>query len=95
LERPLTDFPAVMARTRQIRTRIAEYHTVERLQAQGIDVLFGDARFVEPTIVIAGEAPLPFKKAIVATGARPRSSNIPGLDQVGYLTSQSVLCHTR
>jgi pyruvate/2-oxoglutarate dehydrogenase complex dihydrolipoamide dehydrogenase (E3) component len=89
-ERPLTDFPAVMERTRRIRTRIAEYHAVERLQARGIDVFFADARFVEAHAVIAGQTPLAFKKAIIATGARPRPSNIPGLDQVGYLTSDSI-----
>jgi pyruvate/2-oxoglutarate dehydrogenase complex dihydrolipoamide dehydrogenase (E3) component len=89
-ERPLTDFPAVMERTRRIRTRIAEYHAVERLQARGIDVFFADARFAEAHVVTAGQTPLSFKKAIIATGARPRASNIPGLDRVGYLTSDSV-----
>jgi pyruvate/2-oxoglutarate dehydrogenase complex dihydrolipoamide dehydrogenase (E3) component len=89
-ERPLTDFPAVMQRTRRIRTRIAEYHAADRLQAQGIDVFFGEARFAGAHIVIAGQTPLSFKKAIIATGARPRSSNIPGLDRVGYLTSDSI-----
>jgi pyruvate/2-oxoglutarate dehydrogenase complex dihydrolipoamide dehydrogenase (E3) component len=89
-ERPLTDFPAVMERTRRIRTRIAEYHAVERLKAQGIDVFFDDARFAEAHLVIAGQTPLSFKKAVIATGARPRSSNIPGLDLVGYLTSDSI-----
>jgi len=89
-ERPSTDFPAVMERVRRIRTRIAEYHAVERLQAQGIDVWFADARFVEGHVLVAGPTPLSFKKAIIATGARPRSSNIPGLDQVGYLTSDSI-----
>jgi len=89
-EAPLTDFQGVMARIRRIRTRVAEYHSVDRLQAQGIDVFFADARFAQPDIVIAGEASLSFKKAIIATGARPRSSNIPGLDEVGYLTSDSM-----
>jgi pyruvate/2-oxoglutarate dehydrogenase complex dihydrolipoamide dehydrogenase (E3) component len=89
-ERPLTDFAGVMERTRQIRTRIAEYHAAERLQAQGIDVFFADARFAEAHVVIAGLTPLSFKKAIIATGARPRSSNVPGLDLVGYLTSDSI-----
>jgi pyruvate/2-oxoglutarate dehydrogenase complex dihydrolipoamide dehydrogenase (E3) component len=89
-ERPLTDFPAVMERTRRIRTRIAEYHAVERLQARGIDVFFAAARFAEAHVVMAGQTPLSFKKAIIATGARPRPSNIPGLDQVGYLTSDSI-----
>jgi pyruvate/2-oxoglutarate dehydrogenase complex dihydrolipoamide dehydrogenase (E3) component len=89
-ERPLTDFRAVMERTRRIRTRIAEYHSVERLQAGGIDVFFADARFAEAHVVIAGQTPLSFKKAVIATGARPRSSDIPGLDLVGYLTSDSI-----
>jgi len=88
--RPLTDFPAVMERIRRIRTRIAEYHAVERLRAQGIDVFFADARFAEAHVVLAGQTPLSFRKAIIASGARPRSSNIPGLDLVGYLTSDSI-----
>ena len=89
-DKPLADFSAVMARMRGIRTRIAEYHSAERLRTQGIDVFFGDARFVGPHVLLAGEAPLSFKKAIVATGARPQPSDIPGLEQIGYLTSESI-----
>jgi pyruvate/2-oxoglutarate dehydrogenase complex dihydrolipoamide dehydrogenase (E3) component len=89
-ERPLTDFPSVMERIRRLRTRIAEYHAVDRLKSRGIDVFFAEARFVEAHVLIAGQTPLSFRKAIIATGARPTSSNIPGLDQVGYLTSDSI-----
>jgi pyruvate/2-oxoglutarate dehydrogenase complex dihydrolipoamide dehydrogenase (E3) component len=85
-----TDFAAVMARMRRIRTRIAEYHSIDRCCAQDIDIFFGDARFVGPNALLVGDAPLLFKKAIIATGARPRPSDIPGLDQVGYLTSESI-----
>jgi pyruvate/2-oxoglutarate dehydrogenase complex dihydrolipoamide dehydrogenase (E3) component len=88
--KPPTDFPAVMARMRRIRTRIAEYHSIDRCRAQGIDVFLGDARFAASNTLLAGDAPLNFKKAVVATGARPQSSNIPGLDQVGYLTSETI-----
>jgi pyruvate/2-oxoglutarate dehydrogenase complex dihydrolipoamide dehydrogenase (E3) component len=88
--KPPTDFNAVMERMRRIRARIAEYHSVERCRAQGIDVFFGDARFVGPHALLAGVTPLFFRKAIVATGARPRSSNIPGLDLVGYFTSDTI-----
>ena len=85
-----TDFSAVMARMRRIRSRIAEYHSIDRCGAQGIDVFFGDARFVGPNALLAADAPLFFRKAIIATGARPRASNIPGLEQAGYLTSDSI-----
>jgi pyruvate/2-oxoglutarate dehydrogenase complex dihydrolipoamide dehydrogenase (E3) component len=87
--RPATDFGVVMARMRRIRTRIAEYHSAERLQALGIDIFFGDARF-DSSAVLAGETRLHFNKAIIATGARPRASQIPGLESVGYLTSDSI-----
>jgi pyruvate/2-oxoglutarate dehydrogenase complex dihydrolipoamide dehydrogenase (E3) component len=88
--RPLVDFAAVMARMRRIRSRIAEYHSADRLSAQGVDIFFGSARFEGPHTVRAGEARLSFKKAIVATGARPQPSNIPGLEKIGYLTSDSI-----
>jgi pyruvate/2-oxoglutarate dehydrogenase complex dihydrolipoamide dehydrogenase (E3) component len=85
-----TDFSAVMARMRRIRARIAEYHSIDRCGTQGIDVFFGDARFVGSNALLAADARLLFKKAIIATGARPQASNIPGLEQAGYLTSDSI-----
>jgi pyruvate/2-oxoglutarate dehydrogenase complex dihydrolipoamide dehydrogenase (E3) component len=88
--KPPTDFNAVMERMRRIRARISEYHSIDRCRAQGIDVFLGGARFVGPHALLAGDAPLIFRKAIVATGARPRSSNIPGLDQVGHFTSDTI-----
>jgi pyruvate/2-oxoglutarate dehydrogenase complex dihydrolipoamide dehydrogenase (E3) component len=89
-KRPATDFSAVMARMRRIRTRLAEYHSADRLRNQGIDLYFCDARFAGPDVLLAGDTPLRFKKAIIATGARPKPSDIPGLDRIGYLTSDSI-----
>jgi pyruvate/2-oxoglutarate dehydrogenase complex dihydrolipoamide dehydrogenase (E3) component len=88
--RPAADFRIVMARMRRIRTRIAEYHSAERLHDQGVNVFFGDARFVSPHIVLAGDTRLSFERALVATGARSRASHIPGLENVGYVTSESI-----
>jgi pyruvate/2-oxoglutarate dehydrogenase complex dihydrolipoamide dehydrogenase (E3) component len=84
------DFGAVMARMRGIRTRIAEYHSVDRLCADGVDVFFCDAGFTAPHELRAGEAHLSFKKAIIATGAKPRPSEIPGLGELEYFTSDSI-----
>ncbi len=89
IARAATEFEVVMARMRQIRTRIAEYHSAERLKALGIDLFFGDARF-DATAVLVGETRLLFNKALIATGARPRACQIPGLQSVGYLTSDSI-----
>jgi pyruvate/2-oxoglutarate dehydrogenase complex dihydrolipoamide dehydrogenase (E3) component len=83
-------FRGVMARMRQIRSRIAEYHSVERLTDQGIDIFICDARFIGRRSLLAGNVPVTFKKAIIATGARPKPPNIPGLDNTGYLTSSTI-----
>ena len=84
------DLGTVLARMRRIRTRIAEYHSAERLRAMGIEVFFSEARFTAANAVVAGGAQLLFKKALIATGARPAASNIPGLDGIGFLTSTTI-----
>jgi pyruvate/2-oxoglutarate dehydrogenase complex dihydrolipoamide dehydrogenase (E3) component len=87
---PTADLAAAMRRVRRIRTRIAEYCSVERLVNQGVDVFFGDARFsVERTISVESTE-LRFAKALIATGARPSVCAIPGLEETGYLTSATV-----
>jgi pyruvate/2-oxoglutarate dehydrogenase complex dihydrolipoamide dehydrogenase (E3) component len=80
------NFDFVMARMREIRMRVAGYHSIDRL----VYVFFSAATFADRRTVLAGSAKLTFKKAIIATGARPRPSNIPGLDQIGFLTSSTV-----
>ena len=84
------DFSAALARMRRIRTRIAEFHSVDSLVALGVQVFFGDARFETRDTLVIGESRLKFTKCLVATGARPRTSNIPGLNQIGYCTSDTI-----
>lgn len=87
---PRSDFAAMMARMHRIRTRVAEYHSVKRLQGMGVDVFFGDARFAGPDAIVLGDTRIAFEFALIATGARPKSSDIPGLADVGYRTSESI-----
>jgi pyruvate/2-oxoglutarate dehydrogenase complex dihydrolipoamide dehydrogenase (E3) component len=84
------DFALVMDRVRRIRTRLRERDSAETLAAMGIDVYFGEARFLGPDSVTVGGRVLRFKKALVATGARPVRPPIPGLEEAGYLTYENV-----
>jgi pyruvate/2-oxoglutarate dehydrogenase complex dihydrolipoamide dehydrogenase (E3) component len=84
------DFPAVMERVRRVRARLGTRDSAERLTAMGIDVHFGEARFVGPDAVTVAGQVLHFKKALVATGARPARPPIPGLEDAGYLTYETV-----
>jgi pyruvate/2-oxoglutarate dehydrogenase complex dihydrolipoamide dehydrogenase (E3) component len=87
---PSVDFASVMARMRAIRARIAEYHAARRFETRGVDLFFGEASFTERNEISVAETRIVFRKALIATGARPRPSNIPGLDEVGYRTSDSI-----
>ena len=89
-DEPALEFGKVMARMRRIRTRISEYHSVHELTALGVDIFFGAARFASADTLVVGDASVHFKKALIATGARPRVPDIPGLDQTGYRTSATI-----
>jgi pyruvate/2-oxoglutarate dehydrogenase complex dihydrolipoamide dehydrogenase (E3) component len=88
-EAPL-DFTKVKERMHRIRTRISEHHSVEKLSALGIDVFFGTAQFENEDAIRIGDTRLRFRKALVATGARPRAPEIPGLADIGYRTSATI-----
>ncbi|TAL97318.1 MAG: mercuric reductase [Rhodanobacter sp.] len=84
------DFAAVMARMRAIRTRIGRADSVQRLEAAGVDVFFGQARFTSGTTLAVDGLRLHFKKAVIATGSRPCTPSIPGLVEAGFLTNENV-----
>jgi pyruvate/2-oxoglutarate dehydrogenase complex dihydrolipoamide dehydrogenase (E3) component len=84
------DFPEIMRRLRDVRSRIAEHDSAERFAELGIDVFFGGGKFVSPNTVDVDGTTLHFAKAVVATGGRPSTPPIEGLDDTGYLTNLSV-----
>jgi len=84
------NFCAAMDRMRRLRTRIGAYHSAERLRLAGIDLHFGAARFSGPDTITLDGATLCFAKALIAAGARPVATLIPGLEQAGCFTSEEV-----
>jgi len=84
------DFAAVMQRMRGIRARISRVDSVQRLVAAGVDVFFGQARFGASDWLTVDGAKLRFRKALIATGARPDTPAIPGLVEAGFLTNENV-----
>ena len=84
------EFAAMMQRMRGIRARISRADSVRRLSAAGVDVFFGQACFTGTDALTVDGAKLCFKKALIATGARPNTPSIPGLVEAGYLTNENV-----
>ena len=92
------DFGAAMARMRQLRARISHVDSAHRYKALGVDVYIGQAQFDGgDTVVVEGSAgnrTLAFVKAAVCTGARAAAPSIPGLEEAGYLTNETVFSLT-
>jgi pyruvate/2-oxoglutarate dehydrogenase complex dihydrolipoamide dehydrogenase (E3) component len=84
------DFGAIMRRMRERRAEISPHDSAARLQQAGVDVFFGEAQFAsDRTVTVDGRA-LRFNRAVVATGGRPTAPPITGLDQIPYLTNETV-----
>jgi pyruvate/2-oxoglutarate dehydrogenase complex dihydrolipoamide dehydrogenase (E3) component len=84
------DFAAAMQRVWHIRARLSRDESVQRLAAAGIDVYSGHARFVSSdTLNVEGEKLL-FRRALIATGARPHMPAIPGLAEAGCFTDETI-----
>jgi pyruvate/2-oxoglutarate dehydrogenase complex dihydrolipoamide dehydrogenase (E3) component len=84
------DFPAVMQRMRRLRAGISQHDSAARFRDLGVYVFLGEARFTGPDTVTVGGETLRFARAVVATGTRPARLDLPGLDQAGYLTNETV-----
>jgi pyruvate/2-oxoglutarate dehydrogenase complex dihydrolipoamide dehydrogenase (E3) component len=84
------DFAAVMERMRRIRTRISADDSAARYRDEGVDVFIGEGRFIDSNTVEVDGKRLKFKKAVIATGARAVCPPIPGIDEAGYLTNETV-----
>ena len=89
-ENVTVDFAAVMERMRRIRADIAPHDSASRYSDLGVDVFLGEGRFTSGTTLDVDGRTLRFKKAVIATGARAAAPAIPGLEDVGYLTNETV-----
>ena len=84
------DFSAVMERARRVRARISRRISAQSLSLIGVDVYFGEARFDGPEAILVDGKRLRFKRALVASGARPAVPAIAGLAKAGYLTNENA-----
>jgi len=84
------DFADVMERVQRVITTIEPHDSVARYRDLGVDVVEGEAMITSPyTIEVNGQT-LTTRNIVIATGARPFVPPLPGLDEVGYLTSDNI-----
>ncbi|MFM4983050.1 FAD-dependent oxidoreductase [Aeromonas veronii] len=84
------DFAAVMERVAEVIKEVEPHDSIERYQGLGVECIEGEARLVSPWEVEVNGQRLASRHIVIATGARPLVPKLPELDQVPYLTSDSL-----
>ncbi|PIV29241.1 MAG: pyridine nucleotide-disulfide oxidoreductase [Zetaproteobacteria bacterium CG02_land_8_20_14_3_00_50_9] len=92
---PRFSFKQVMARVHTVISKVAPHDSIERYTSLGVEVLQGYARMIDPwTVEITkpdGEVQrLTTRSMVIATGARPFVPPLPGIEETGYLTSDTL-----
>ncbi len=88
-------FAEVMERVRKVVQTVEPHDSVERYTGLGVEVVEGTAKLVSPWEVEVtrnngAREKLSTRSIVIAAGARPFVPPIPGIDEVGYLTSDTV-----
>ncbi len=87
-------FAEVMRRMRRLRAQICHHDSAERFTKLGADVYLGEARFTGKQSLEVNGRELTFARCVIATGGRAARPPIPGLEEVGYLTNESIFSLT-
>ncbi|MGB0467620.1 MAG: FAD-dependent oxidoreductase [Pontibacterium sp.] len=95
---PDFSFKQVMTRVHQIISAIEPHDSVERYTGLGVEVKQGYAKIIDPwTVEIklhdGNTERLTTRSIVIATGARPFVPPLPGIEETGYVTSDT-LWHT-
>jgi len=84
------DFAAAMAHVKASIATIEPHDSPDRLRREGVEVRTGTARFVGPQLVEVDGDRIPFRHAMIATGATPVVPPLPGLVDAEPLTSDTL-----
>jgi pyruvate/2-oxoglutarate dehydrogenase complex dihydrolipoamide dehydrogenase (E3) component/uncharacterized membrane protein YdjX (TVP38/TMEM64 family) len=88
------DFARVMERVASVVRAVEPHDSAQRYTALGVECIHGNARLTSPwTVAVdteSGPRTLTTRAIVIATGARAYVPPIPGLQQVGYLTSDTL-----
>ena len=88
------DFADVMERVQRVVRTVEPHDSVERYTGLGVECIEGEAKITSPWTVevktAAGTRTLTTRAIVIAAGARPFVPPIPGIEEVGYVTSDTV-----
>jgi pyruvate/2-oxoglutarate dehydrogenase complex dihydrolipoamide dehydrogenase (E3) component len=87
---PAPSLTQAMERVTRVIRSIEPQDSPERFRSMGVEVIFGEGRFVDPARFRVDGRDLRARKFVLATGSRPAVPPIEGLHRSPYLTNESV-----
>jgi pyruvate/2-oxoglutarate dehydrogenase complex dihydrolipoamide dehydrogenase (E3) component len=88
---PPVDFARVRQHVDGVMAALAPNDSVARLVGLGVRVIAGTGRFIDPDTVMVGDhIKIRARRVVIATGSAPALPAIAGLDQVPYLTNETI-----
>ncbi len=84
------DFADVMERVQRVIRTIEPHDSIERYTSLGVECHTGEAKILSPYEVSVNGKTLTTRNIVVGTGARPAIPAIEGIEDVAYLTSDTV-----
>src|SRR5699024_368689 len=85
------DLTSLIEQKNELVTDLRNSKYVDLIDEYGFELIKGEAKFVDEKTVEVNGMRLSAKRFLIATGASPAVPNIPGLDEVDYLTSTTLL----
>ncbi|PTX54535.1 pyruvate/2-oxoglutarate dehydrogenase complex dihydrolipoamide dehydrogenase (E3) component [Litoreibacter ponti] len=87
---PKIDYAGAKDHVQAVIDTIAPVDSQERFEGLGVHVIRERGRFVDENTVQAGDHEITARRIVVATGSSPFVPPIPGLENVPYLTNESL-----
>ena len=84
------DFADVMERVQRVIRTVEPHDSIERYTSLGVECHAGEARILSPYEVTVNGQTLTTRNIVVATGARPAIPPIEGIENIEYLTSDTI-----
>src|SRR5262245_19209562 len=90
-QRPNIEFYQVNDHVQGAIAAIEPSDSKERFTGLGVHVIEGEARFTgHDTVAVGEQFEIKARRFVVATGSVPSVPSIPGLDQIPFLTNETV-----
>ncbi len=87
---PQVDYAVAKDYVADVIGTIAPHDSQERFEALGVRVIRAYGRFIGPRHVQAGEYSITARRIVIATGSSPLVPPVPGLEDVPYLTNETL-----